>query len=146
MGEVEELLSVNNPIEDCFHNYQYKLGWQDPNRGVFSVSSAYELQIRRNEEGKWEGWKMIWRLKVQQCVKIFIWLLAYDKVLTKLSIWRRRLMDNSDCRLCREEREDSIHAIRDCMALREVWNSFLPSQLDKSFFSSNLRDWLLGNL
>lgn len=28
--------------------------------GVFSVRTAYDLEVGRSQEGKWDGWKLIW--------------------------------------------------------------------------------------
>lgn len=64
---------------------------------------------------------MIWRLRVQQHVKVFIWIFAYVKILTNYARWRRRLTLNAVCSRCGQEREYAIHAIRDCEVAKEVW-------------------------
>lgn len=61
-----------------------KVSWLKPG-GAFSVKSAYEFAFEGSEEGKWVGWKHIWSLRVQQRVKVFIWLLGHEAVLTNYS-------------------------------------------------------------
>lgn len=42
------LLDMSSGSSDTF-------GWLDPNGGSFSVSSAYELELGKYEEGFWVG-------------------------------------------------------------------------------------------
>lgn len=44
---------------------------------------------------------------------------------------------------CREAEESTLHAIRDCMVNKEVWERILPPDFMSEFFSLDLRDWML---
>lgn len=70
-----------------------QLGWLKSN-GVFSVRAAYEFFTDLKKEEIWPGWKRIWKLKIQQRIKTFLWLLAHDLILTNHCRWRRKLVDN----------------------------------------------------
>lgn len=97
-----------------------QVGWLDPNGSVSSVKSAYELAEGNSEVGKWEGWKLIWHLKVQQCIKIFIWMLAHERILTNYYRWRRKHAQNPNCGRYSRNVEDTMHVIKDCKFLKDV--------------------------
>lgn len=59
-----------------------QVGWLKPRNNNFTVALAYKLLTGKNKEGRWGGWLKIWRLKVQRRVKVFVWLVAHDRVLT----------------------------------------------------------------
>lgn len=72
--------------------------------------------------------------------------MAHDKILTNWSRWRRRISSNPSCVRSLAEKEDALHAVHDCKESREVWLSFIPPILQVSFFSMDLREWILTNL
>lgn len=113
-----------------------KAGWLTAD-GHFSVRSSYELEMGRAKVAKWSGWKLIWRLRVQQRVRVFVWLLAHQKILTNACQRRRKLTDNLGCKHCLGGVKDAIHMIRDCTASKEIWNfSHLPRQSEISLEAS----------
>ncbi|CAN1176722.1 Putative ribonuclease H protein At1g65750 [Linum perenne] len=56
------------------------------------------------------------------------------------------MTNEGGCRLCPSIAEDSLHVLRDCKAARTFWKEFLPQAADASFFSGNLRNWLLNTI
>lgn len=58
------------------------VGWLKEGANKFSVKIVYELQAGRIVEERWTGWKLMWKLRVQQRVKDWVWLLAHGGVLT----------------------------------------------------------------
>lgn len=83
---------------------------------------------------------------MQERVRVFLWLLAHDKLLSSWSQWRRKLSSSPCCHCCSAKKEDVIHALRDCLDSKEVWLKFIPPGLHHSFFSLGLQEWLLTNL
>lgn len=59
--------------------------WLDFNGRGFSVRSAYELQQQQVVGSIWRGWKLLWRLKIQSRVRVFLWLIGQDRILTNFS-------------------------------------------------------------
>lgn len=47
------------------------LGRGEDERGCFTVKASYNLAKSWNEEKRWEGWRKIWKMDVQQWIKIF---------------------------------------------------------------------------
>lgn len=56
--------------------------WLDPDAGSFSISSAYGVLTAKKDNGNWKGWKRIWRLKVRERIKVFMWIVAHDKIIS----------------------------------------------------------------
>lgn len=46
-------------------------GWMKTGAGKFSVKEAYRIANVWKEEFYWEDWKRIWRMKIQQRIRIF---------------------------------------------------------------------------
>lgn len=65
-----------------------------------------------------------------------MWLLAHDKVLTNYARWRRMIADNPECVICNNQKEDSLHAIRNCNEFNKVWMHLLPPSQRQIFLSS----------
>lgn len=53
-----------------------QVGWLNARVDRFSDSSAYMLKTGWNLDNNWIDWKLIWRLSVAQCVKVFFWQLT----------------------------------------------------------------------
>lgn len=96
---------------------------------MFTIRSAYLMLRRENINDTWKGWKRIWRLKAQERIKVFMWLLAHDKTLTNWSRWHRQISLTACCDRCTAEKEDAIHALRDHKASKEVLMCFIPPLL-----------------
>ena len=47
---------------------------------------------------------------------------------------------------CKVGVEDSLHVLRDCMAAKHIWLAIVLFSLRDSFFSLDLKDWILTNL
>lgn len=115
-------------------------------RADFSVTLAYELGLGTSQTGQWHGWRRIWSLHIQQRIRVFLWMMAHERILTNSVRWRRGLAANSDCWRCGGGCEDVLHVIRDCPQSRRVWDCFQQSYRLNGFFTLDLREWILNNL
>lgn len=50
----------------------------DARGGRFTVKSAHRLARDWIEEDRWEGWSMVWKLIVQQQIKVFLWIVSWE--------------------------------------------------------------------
>lgn len=115
--------------------------------GRFSVRSAYDLACKEVEEDvPWGGWKLIWKMKATQRVRVSSWLMAHGRLMTNMERWRRRIASDAYCARCQTEPEDVMHALRDCPRAREVWGSLGWNDQQHEFFSLGLRDWVMWAL
>lgn len=107
---------------------------------------AYKQICASNTQGRWPGQGRIWKLKVQQRVRTFTWLLAHGKLLANFNRWKRMLTESLDCEICHEQEETNLHAIRDCNEARKVWSQFIPPNLQQQFYLLPFQYWVLWNL
>lgn len=89
---------------------------------------------------------MVWKLKTQQRVRVFMWELGHSRLLTNEAWWKRNLALNGDCGRCNGHLETCLHMVRDCSEAKEVWLKLLPPNFISKFFSIHLREWLEWNL
>ncbi|GLT74663.1 hypothetical protein SLA2020_464490 [Shorea laevis] len=118
--QVEEILAIPLSSEDCL---QDKIIWKANAAGSFSVASAYHL-IQDNKPAlplQDRRWKWIWKLECPERVRMFVWLLLRNRVMTNSVRYERHLTDSTLCPRCGSSQESSIHLLRDCYYARQVW-------------------------
>lgn len=74
--------------------------WKLSKSKRFSVKSMYDA-MTRNEHG--HDHKRIWKGKTPQKIKIFMWLMANNAILTKDNLIKRKWCGNSKCVSCNQE-------------------------------------------
>lgn len=111
-----------------------EVGWMELWTGKFSAKNAYILANEWAEVDKWEGWKMIWRMKIQHWVKIFAWIMAHEKLLTNRERWQMKRAHSPAYARRAQGDERVLHAIRDCSRARGVWFYLMPSEVQIDFF------------
>lgn len=77
---------------------------------------------------------------------IFIWLVLHNRLKIKAEILRRHIQIGSVCDRCGTSVEDTLHVIRDCLVAKRLWNRVIPMSHRQSFYSWNLREWMIHNL
>lgn len=85
--------------------------------GKFSVKSVYE-HLTRREEGK--NYKHICKAKLPEKIKIFLWLLENQAILTKDNMIKRKWVGDPTCYFCKENKEID-HLLFDCNVMKVVW-------------------------
>ncbi|XP_042974642.1 uncharacterized protein LOC122306274 [Carya illinoinensis] len=124
--EVEQICSI--PISKS--NAEDRLIWGCTTTSLFSIRSAYQLDMSRNEAVKGENserreedkrWQSIWDLNIQGKVKLFMWRAVKDLLATRSNLVMRRIIDNSKCPNCKVEEETVSHTLWSCPAAADVW-------------------------
>lgn len=78
--------------------------WLDGRKG-FTVKATYELSKSWNDGDSWMGWRRIWKAKVQQRIRIFMWLMSHGRILTNAE--RQRNLSLTDvCAGVRSRRKE----------------------------------------
>jgi Reverse transcriptase (RNA-dependent DNA polymerase)/zinc-binding in reverse transcriptase len=75
-----------------------QLLWSKNNIGTFTSKSAYQFMINSGVHLRWPA--IPWRLTIPPKVKLFIWLLLQDKLLTNENLAKRNWLGGSKCMLC----------------------------------------------
>lgn len=78
------------------------------------ASSSNIIEIKR-------FWKSIWRLKVQNKVKVFLWQACSNALPTKINLQKWKVLDNPLCDQCKCRGKDVLHAIWNCDNIRKGW-------------------------
>jgi hypothetical protein len=65
--------------------------------------------------------KRIWKAKIPLKIKVFMWLLQQNAILTKDNLVRRNWRGDKSCRFCNLD-EDITHLFFDCTLARYVWS------------------------
>ncbi|KAK9999971.1 hypothetical protein SO802_019574 [Lithocarpus litseifolius] len=68
-------------------------------------------------------WNKIWALNVPNKVKTLIWRACKNSLPTKANLFRRKIIPDGRCEICKQEDEDIMHAFYRCPALQSLKNS-----------------------
>lgn len=125
-----------------------RLSWREAKDGRFSVRSAYAFLIkdivpRPNME---DLYKRVWRVMAPERVRVFLWLVTLQVIMTNMERQRRHLSDNGICQLCKGGDESILHALRDCPAAEGLWKKIVNPSRQQRFFNQTLFEWLYENL
>ncbi|PRQ16242.1 putative ribonuclease H-like domain, reverse transcriptase zinc-binding domain-containing protein [Rosa chinensis] len=126
-SEVSAICSIPLPITPCSD----KQVWHYTKNGTYTVKSGYQLaQTLRIRGAGQEGsstnqldlvWQVMWKLKIPEGVKVFLWRVIHEILPTALLLQRRHLLASSVCSRCQGEEETILHAFWSCSKAREVW-------------------------
>ncbi|KAF7822290.1 reverse transcriptase [Senna tora] len=106
--------------------------WVNERNGAYSVKSGYLVAKRALEKDvvskasssfvvPKELWVAIWKLKVAEKVKHFIWRLCTNSLPTMVNLVKRRCNVKSCCPVCSLEEESSEHLLLFCKWTEMVW-------------------------
>ena len=142
--EVEEVIKLESIVKKIsLGSDKDVLKWAN-NKSIYSTKLATELLWHSSPQ---IDWKFVWKLKVPQKIKLFLWKVHLGILPTKSLLASRGVIssDNVACSLCRMERETDVHLLLECELSRQVWNNisawwFLNSLLPKEFSLKRLWD------
>lgn len=75
-----------------------------------------------------------------------MWLAGSYKLLTNLERCKSGMANQDLCPKCGMFGESTLHALRDCAKVRDIWDQVLDTKKDPSFFTGNCHEWLSSNL
>lgn len=120
--------------------------WRHANDGKFSVRSAYGAISGNMFLSEERIWKVIWKWPGMQRIRYFLWLLGKNKLFTNSQRVQRNCGRSASCSRCGAAVESSLHAVRDCGAVKAIWKKLVHPSFWEEFFSLDLKSWLLCNL
>ncbi|KAF7842172.1 putative non-LTR retroelement reverse transcriptase [Senna tora] len=91
-------------------------------------------------------WKAIWNLRAPQRVRSFMWLCTHGRLLTNAERMKRQISEQADCDQCGDAVEDTLHVLRDCLKVKEIWMRLVKPCFWPEFFHAELRDWIDMNM
>ena len=66
-------------------------------------------------------WNGIWKLRVPNKVRHFLWKAVQNSSPTKLNLYKRQVVSDGCCDVCRTCLEDNTHALWYCDVARAIW-------------------------
>ncbi|GAU43243.1 hypothetical protein TSUD_241340 [Trifolium subterraneum] len=113
--------------------------------GGISVSSMYKHLCNFDVNDDVNDWKDIWRLKVPERVRTFIWLMRHNRLLTNEKKHKMGL-GSAMCDYCGSIIEDTLHALRDCPQTMPIWLNLVNEHARANFFNGDLFYWINYNM
>jgi len=141
-------LMLSAVVIDTVTGAKDRLSWRDNADGNFTVKSAYSCLTRDTSQQQDVSslFGRIWRVVTTERVRIFLWLVANQVVMTNVERQRRHLSDTRVCQVCKGGDETILHILRDCPAMVGIWTRLVPPRKQGMFFLQSLLEWLYGNL
>jgi len=96
-----------------------QIKWCFPADGNYSSRSAYAVQFRGSHPDF--TWPRIWKLKVENKCKFFLWLLLPWKIMTEGRIISRGGQANPISQLCITRPDTIPHLAANCSYTQSVW-------------------------
>ena len=67
-------------------------------------------------------WRRLWKMKVPNKIKNFLWHACSDALPTRCNLLRRKVLDYPTCPQCGIDSESTLHALWECNQLRLMWD------------------------
>lgn len=90
--------------------------WRLEKSGKFSVKSVYNA-LSASEAGSYH--KLIWKGRVPARIKIFLWLVINDAILTRDNLMKRRWKGEPTCCFC-DLNESVSHLLFECSVAKSI--------------------------
>jgi len=103
----------------CFSMRDDKVSWKFGKKGVFSVKSLYNA-LTLNESGRY--YKQVWKGKIPEKIKNFLWLALNNAILTKDNMIKRKCKGDPTCYFCPHP-ETVNHLLFQCSTAKVIWST-----------------------
>ena len=112
------------------------------------MRTAYNLITRDDAPRPQMGsfFKRMWRVVAPERVKMFLWLVGNQAIMTNAERFRRHLSGTDVCQICKGGIETILHVLRDCPGMSGIWDRLVPTRKRQAFFSMSLFEWFYLNL
>ena len=108
---------VDTVYSYSFTNSKDAVTWKKSKIGSFSSRSVYD-SLTSSDQG--QPFLHIWKAKIPHRIKVFMWLLENDAVLTKDNLIRRNWLGSPTCYFC-SDNENADHLFFHCPIARVLW-------------------------
>lgn len=102
--------------------------WTLENSGKFFVSSAYHSITNGDLNVQDKGWEKIWKIKVPNRVRMFLWLARHERIMCNAERRRRHITDNDCCSTCLNVSETTEHVLRKCPKVMDIWKQMMSDR------------------
>lgn len=92
------------------------------------MSSAYNYLIAAEFDRRLKIWDTIWKWKGPQRIRVLLWLVCHEALITNDLRARRGLSLTGDCHRCGDQPERVLHSLRDCPKALSLWHEIVPDR------------------
>ncbi|XP_074289408.1 uncharacterized protein LOC141614562 [Silene latifolia] len=141
LQKIASISLVDDPdLEDSLY-------WKGTSSGKFSISSALGFLKELDYSTLPESliWRTIWRIPVQQRVRMFLWLAAHGRLMVNVNRVVRNMGDDPMCPRCNEFEETTDHLLRACPYSKRIWDAVGINSMCSDFYAPSFLDWLTKN-
>lgn len=105
--------------------------------GIISSSALYHLQMSNFQT--WTQWEYIWESKAPPRIKFFGWLLAFNRLPSRVNLHKKKILPTPTCEICSSAPEDADHIFLHCPLASAFWTliKITPSISTLSMLQSN---------
>lgn len=121
------------------------IAWIPSPTKCFTVKSAHYLTAGQDLLIGGCVWKLIWSLRVQERVKVFLWELTHARLFANEAQWQRGLVSSAECN-CFTYSQTCLHVVRNYKESSELWSILLPQNVNNNFSHYPLLQWVEWNL
>lgn len=127
---------------------QDTLIWNGTTSGKFSCQSAYQILHEQNYPSQPlnKDWNYLWKSKLSNKMKHFLWLASRDRLLTIVHRHKRYMTNDPSCVQCNGSEETVLHLLRHCVTAKRIWEELIPQPDLRRFKEFSDRDWFRLNL
>lgn len=126
---INDILAVPLPIDD---KQDDSLVWPHSSTGLVTVNSTFSFMADYGDTNATHEW--IWNIKCAEHIKLFIWKVTKNGMLTNAERLRRGLTDDPTYPRCGFGEETLGHLFIQCSVAKDCWRSAKPPP---TFNSSN---------
>lgn len=99
---------------------QDKLLWRWSSKHIINFHCALFYKWLEHGEILNNTYNMIWYSKISLKIKIFLWLVGKNKILTKVNLLKRGWQEATDCVFCGQPKTTK-HFFVNCSYIRLIW-------------------------
>nr|POE80751.1 putative ribonuclease h protein [Quercus suber] len=116
--------------------------WVPESKGSFTVKSTYLIanSVPNVLEATHVNWKKLWNLKALERLKMLLWRLCYDILLTKENLSERFIITESSCNLCKNAFESACHIFLFYPVTKALWFALCWGFKSKVVSTSSTKD------
>ncbi|XP_019198971.1 PREDICTED: uncharacterized protein LOC109192724 [Ipomoea nil] len=122
---------------------QDTLMWPYSGTGLFTIKSGYNFITGYDDDEGDFGW--LWRIKCAEKIKIFLWKVLRNGLLTNSERTRRGLTDDDRCPRCDEPDETLDHIFRRCDFANACWSTCKKAPSFNGAAATPLHRWIKEN-
>lgn len=116
--------------------------WRLTASGLFTITSLYKCLEYGGLKNTY--FAIIWKANSSLKIKVFLWLLKQDRLLTKSNLVNRGWQGDTACQFCGEE-ESNNHLFVTCPYSKAIW-SWIANHNGFYFNCANIEDlWMIDS-